>query len=162
MPGFIQGAKEGLVPDENGKEFLEIVEAGDGNRHEHYLENGSVSSIHNVLFALNRETPGAINIFTTDSTYTILSPFEGNFMRMADQFQGELIKDSLQMLQLRSLYNVGGMEFVIPKQLQRGSYGVIQVPREEYTEGMQDALILDISSGGRICSGQTPGRKGFG
>eukprot|EP01089_Gocevia_fonbrunei_P014637 TRINITY_DN4053_c0_g1_i1.p1 TRINITY_DN4053_c0_g1~~TRINITY_DN4053_c0_g1_i1.p1 ORF type:complete len:221 (-),score=43.88 TRINITY_DN4053_c0_g1_i1:577-1239(-) len=48
--GFIDGAKEGLVEDSNGKEYLKIVEAGDGQRHDHYLESGEVSSIHNVLF----------------------------------------------------------------------------------------------------------------
>jgi hypothetical protein len=35
--GFIKGAREGLIPDETGAEFLEIVEAGDGTRHEHYM-----------------------------------------------------------------------------------------------------------------------------
>lgn len=74
--GFISGAKMGLVPDANGKPFLKLVEAGDGNRHEHYLEEGKVASIHNMLFALNKPTEGAINIFTSDSTYSIRSPFE--------------------------------------------------------------------------------------
>ncbi|MFT5942474.1 MAG: amino acid transporter, partial [Sediminicola sp.] len=67
--GFIKGAEEGLIPDENGKQYLKIVEAGDGDRHDHFLENGEITSIHNVLFALNKETQGAINIMTTDSTY---------------------------------------------------------------------------------------------
>ena len=48
--GFIDGAEEGLIADESGKEYLKIVEAGDGQRHDHYLESGEVSSIHNVLF----------------------------------------------------------------------------------------------------------------
>ena len=105
---FISGAKKGLVPGDDGKEYLKIVEAGDGQRHEHFLENGQVASIHNVLFALNNETPSAINIFTSDNTYMIKSPFEGGFMRMADQFQGQVKADSLQVLQLRSLYNLAG------------------------------------------------------
>jgi hypothetical protein len=53
---FIDGAKMGLIPDANGREYLKLVEAGDGNRHEHYLETGQVASIHNVLFALNKPT----------------------------------------------------------------------------------------------------------
>ena len=68
---FMEGAKEGLIPDENGKEFLKIVEAGSGEREEHFLENNKVNNVHNVLFALNVPTDGAINIFTTDSTYQI-------------------------------------------------------------------------------------------
>ena len=146
--GFLGGAKEGLVEDPNGKNYLKIVEAGDGNRHEHYLEDGQLANIHNVLFALNKETEGAINIITSDSLYYIKSPFEGNFLRMADQFSGGLVADSLQTLQLRSLYTIGGMQFVIPEPTVKGSYGIVPIPEEEITEASQDALIVDISTAG--------------
>ncbi len=158
--GFIKGAEEGLIPDENGKQYLKIVEAGDGDRHDHFLESGEITSIHNVLFALNKETDGAINIMTTDSTYLIKSPFEGNFMRMADQFQGELYKDSLQTLQLRSLYNAAGMQFVIPEPVIKGSYGIVPLPENEITKNSQDALILDITSNGQTVQKTLLGGKG--
>ena len=146
---FIRGAEKGLIPDENGTEYLQIVEAGNGQRHEHYLENGKIASIHNVLFALNNETDGAINIFYSEKGgYQIKPPFEGNFMRMADQFQGEVVQDSLQTLQLRSLYNMAGMQFVIPEPLVKGTYGIVKVPDEEITKVTQDALIVSISSNG--------------
>ena len=89
---FIDGAKEGLVPDENGNQYLKIIESGDGQRHEHYLESGKVASIHSVLFSLNKPTDGAINIVSDGESYQISSPFEGRFMRMADQFQGEVAR----------------------------------------------------------------------
>ncbi|WP_282160524.1 cytochrome c biogenesis protein CcsA [Ulvibacterium marinum] len=157
---FIDGAKEGLVEDENGKEYLKIVEAGDGQRHEHYLESGKVSSIHGVLFTLNKETSGAINIFVTDSTYQISSPFEGNFLRMADQLQGTLVKDSLQDLQLRSLYNTAGMQFVIPEPVVKGSYGVVKVPESQITEATLDALVVEVSAGGETVQKKLLGGKG--
>ncbi|MEM7380579.1 MAG: cytochrome c biogenesis protein CcsA, partial [Bacteroidota bacterium] len=157
---FIRGAKKGLIPDEQGNEFLKIVEAGDGNRHEHYLEDGQVANIHNVLFSLNNDTQGAINIFYSDSTYQIRSPFEGNFMRMADQMRGDLIKDSTQTLQLRSLYSIGGMQFVIPEPVVKGNYGVVKVPEEEITEATQDAMVLEISSNGEAVQKRILGGKG--
>ncbi|MGB5666980.1 MAG: cytochrome c biogenesis protein ResB, partial [Maribacter sp.] len=157
---FIQGAKKGLIPDENGKEYLKIVEAGNGQRHEHFLENGQVANIHNVLVSLNHETQGAINIFTTDSTYFIKSAFEGNFMRMADQFRGSLIKDSLQTLQLRSLYNAAGMQFVIPEPIVKGSYGVVKVPETEITPVTQDALVVEVTSNGETVQQKILGGKG--
>jgi cytochrome c-type biogenesis protein CcsB len=157
---FIKGAKRGLVPNETGNEYLKIVEAGDGQRHEHYLENGKVSNIHNVLVSLNNETEGAINIFTSDSTYLIRSPFEGSFMRMADQFQGKLLKDSLQTLQLRSLYSTAGMQFVIPEPIVRGVYGVIKVPETEMTPVTQDALVVEITSKGESVQQKVLGGKG--
>ncbi|MCW5515513.1 cytochrome c biogenesis protein CcsA [Muriicola sp. Z0-33] len=157
---FIEGAKEGLIPDEDGTEFLEIVEAGDGNRHEHFLEAGKVTNIHNILFSLNNPTEGAVNLVVTDSSYQILSPFEGSFMRMADQFQGQLTKDSLQTLQLRSLYQLGGMQFVIPKPLTRGKFGVVKVPESEITEATQDALVIAVTSNGERVQKKLLGGKG--
>ena len=157
---FIRGAERGLIPSEEGKEYLKIVEAGDGQRHEHYLEKGKVASIHNVLFSLNKETEGAINIFFSDSSYHIKSPFEGSYMRMADQFQGTLVKDSLQPLMLRSLYNTAGMQFVIPEPLIKGSYGIVKVPKKEITEATQDALVIEISSNGETVQKKLLGGKG--
>jgi cytochrome c-type biogenesis protein CcsB len=158
--GFIENAKEDLVADENGKEFLKIVEAGDGERHDHYLESGQVTSIHNVLFALNKPTDGAINISVEDSEYKIYSPFDGDYMRMADQFRGPLIKDSLQTFQLRSLYNTAGMQFVIPEPILKGSYGIVKIPKEDVTENDRDAIILDISSNGETVRKKILGGKG--
>ncbi len=158
---FIRGAEKGLIPDENGTEYLQIVEAGNGQRHEHYLENGKIASIHNVLFSLNNETDGAVNIFySEEGGYQIKPPFEGNFMRMADQFQGEVVQDSLQTLQLRSLYNMAGMQFVIPEPLVKGTYGIVKVPDEEITKVTQDALVVSISANGESKEVKLLGGKG--
>ena len=157
---FIKGAKQGLLPDSNGTKFLKIVEAGDGERHDHYLEDGKVASIHNVLFALNNKTDGAINIMTTDSVYQIHAPFEGNFMRMADQFQGLLVKDSLQPLQLRSLYNTAGMQYVIPDSVTQGSYGIVEIPDAEKSKIDQDAIVFDVTANGETKQIKLLGNKG--
>ncbi|MFX0557122.1 cytochrome c biogenesis protein CcsA [Maribacter sp. CXY002] len=157
---FIDGAKEGLIPNETGNRYLKIVEAGDGQRHEHFLENGKVASIHGVLFALNKETEGAINILAQNNNYQIKSPFQGSFMRMADQFQGSLEKDSLQQLQLRSLYNAANMQFVIPDSLVQGSYGVVEIPEAEKQDFDSDALVLAITSGNETKEIRVLGGKG--
>lgn len=157
---FIKGAKEGLIPDKNGKDYLKIVEAGNGLRHEHFLESGKVSSIHGVLFSLNKTTNGAINIISTDSVYQINPSFEGNFMRMADQFQGQVVKDSLQELQLRSLYSMAGMQFVIPDPIVKGSYGIVKVPKEQMNEATADALVVEVSANGESVQKKLLGGKG--
>lgn len=157
---FISGAKKALVPDPTGKKYLKLVEAGGGDRHDHFLESGTVTNIHNVLFALNKPTDGAINIIVQDSVYQIQSPFEGGFMRMADQFSGKVVVDSLQSLQLRSLYNLSGMQFVIPDRIMTGKYDVVPVPEEEKTEATQDALVLEISSMGEKAQAKLLGGKG--
>ena len=158
---FMEGAKEGLIASDSGQQYLKIVEAGDGQRHEHYLENGKIANIHNMLFALNNETEGAINIFTSDSTYNIKSSFEGDFMRMADQFQGEVAADSLQQLQLRSLYTMAGMQFVIPEPLVTGKYGIVKVPEAEMTKETPDALTVSVSANGETKEVKMIGSKGL-
>src|SRR5690606_16010397 len=49
---FIMGATETLKEDPNGEVYLKLVESGEGSRHEHYLKDGEVANIHNLLFAL--------------------------------------------------------------------------------------------------------------
>ncbi|MDC8003824.1 cytochrome c biogenesis protein CcsA [Aureisphaera galaxeae] len=142
---FISNAEEGLVPSEDGEEYLKIVEAGDGNRHDHWVKVGEVVNIHNVLFAVNKETPGAINVFISETgDYTIDTPFEGSYMRMADQFQGEVVADSVQPLNLRSLYQMADMAFVFPEPVSKGVYKAVKAKDETGV----DALVLEVSSNG--------------
>lgn len=144
---FTQGAQLGVAPEAGGNWFLKLVEAGSGSRHDHFLEAGEVASIHNVLFSLNRPVDGAVNITRTDSTLTIASPFEGSYMRMADQQSGTVVADSVQPLMLRSLYTLGSMQFVVPDPPVQGAYQVMPIPEDEQTDNDPDALTVRLSAG---------------
>ena len=141
---FIENAKEDLIENENGEQFLKIVEASGGDRHDHFLKWGDVTSIHNILFALNNPTDGAININIINDELIINSPFEGDFLRMADQKQGQLIENSNQPLQLRSLYNVAGLQFVFPNDIINGKFEIVKSKEEG---AFNDGLFLKISTG---------------
>ncbi len=156
---YIQGAEMGLVESEDGNRYLKIVEAGDGDRHDHFLQEGEVSNIHNVLVAFNKPTDGAINITYTNDEYFIKSPFEGSYMRMADQKQGLVFKDSLQPLMLRSLYQTAGMQFVIPDPVVTGKYDVVPVKIKD--KGQQDALFINVSTNGETKEVKLLGGKGY-
>jgi len=143
---FIENAKEGLIPEQEGDFYLKLVESSDGTRHEHYLKEGTVTNIHNILYAFNLPTPGAVNInWDGAASYTIESPFAGEYLRMADQQSGGVLSDTIQPLQLRSLYQMAGVSFVIPEVATKGQIGVVKAPKSEAT-GM-DALTLAIQSG---------------
>ncbi|WP_461534318.1 cytochrome c biogenesis protein [Sinomicrobium sp.] len=157
--GYIDGAEEGLIPDESGDEYLKLVEASGGTRHEHFIKKGEVSSIHNILFALDKPTDGAINIFTEGDSYSISTPFEGNYMRMADQHRDTVYKDSVQPLQLRSLYSLANMQVVFPDPLVCGSYGVVEA--KDKKNAVQDAIVLDITTGGNTERVEVLGGKGM-
>lgn len=146
MVSFIENAKEGLIPEQEGDFYLKLVESSDGTRHEHYLKEGTVTNIHNILYAFNLATPGAVNInWDGAASYTIESPFAGEYLRMADQQSGGVLSDTIQPLQLRSLYQMAGVSFVIPEVATKGQIGVVKAPKSEAT-GM-DALTLAIQSG---------------
>ncbi len=156
---FIQGAEMGLVESEEGDRYLKIVEAGDGDRHDHFLQEGEISNIHNVLIAFNKPTEGAINITYENDEYFMQSPFDGSFMRMADQYQGLIFKDSVQPLMLRSLYQTAGMQFVIPDPVIRGKYDVVPIAIKD--KGQQDALIFNVSTNGETKEIKLLGGKGY-
>jgi hypothetical protein len=79
---FMENATEGLVLDETGERYLKIVEAGDGNRHDHYIKEGEIVNIHNILFTLNKRQDGAINIKLENGLYSIDSPFARGYRRL--------------------------------------------------------------------------------
>jgi cytochrome c-type biogenesis protein CcsB len=143
---YIKGAEEGLVEDANGDNYLKIVESGDGSRHNHFLKEGEIASIHNILFSLNFPTDGAININFEDGKYSIDSPFEGSFLVMASQEQGVIEANKKYNLKLRTLYNIAGLQFVFPDPLIKGNYQI--VPAEDKDNATQDALTIAISTQG--------------
>ncbi|MEO8534020.1 MAG: cytochrome C biogenesis protein, partial [Flavobacterium sp.] len=145
---YIMGAKEIVKPDPKGTLYLKLVEAGAGGREEHFLKEGEVQNIHNVLFALNKPTDGAININTTGEKYTIQTPFEGNFMRMADKFQGKVTKDNVQPLMMRSLYSIGDIRIVFPDPAMKGSIAY-DSNKDFKAKSHHDALIVKVKAEGQ-------------
>ncbi|PZR17212.1 MAG: cytochrome C biogenesis protein [Flavobacterium psychrophilum] len=145
--GYKIGATETVKKDSNGTEFLKLVEAGEGGRHEHYLKEGQIQSIHGILFAYNIPTEGAINIDTKNGVgkYTIKSPFGGGYMRMADKFEGMLKADSLQPLMMRSLYNVAGAQFVFPEPAIKGK--IEYKAGKDFKTNYDSALLLEVTVG---------------
>jgi len=156
---FMENATEGLVLDPEGDRYLKIVEASDGNRHEHYIKAGDVVNIHNLLFTLDNPIKGAINIEVVDGEYFITSPFSGSFMRMADQFKGDLPAELKENLQLRSLYSLPNFQFVIPEPVLRGKFGIVEA--EEQANSRQDALRLAVRVNGEEEIISLLGGKGY-
>ncbi|GIQ59781.1 cytochrome c biogenesis protein [Flavobacterium collinsii] len=156
---YIMGATETIKPDPKGTLYLKMVEAGSGGREEHFLKEGEVQNIHNVLFALNKPTAGAININTTGEKYTIQTPFEGEFMRMADKLKGTVTKDNVQPLMMRSLYSIGDIRIVFPDPAVKGV--VDYVSNNDYrAKSHHDALIVKVKADGQEKEVRLLGSKG--
>jgi len=156
---FRENVSEGLVLDPEGEIYIKLIDAADGNRHEHYIKEGEVSSIHNILFTLNYQVTGAINISSIKGEYFINSPFEGEYTVMSTQTQGKLFGDSTQSLELRSLYQIPGFQFVFPEPPLRGVFDIVDV---QETDGSQeDVLIVNIEYKGENNEISLLGGKGF-
>jgi cytochrome c-type biogenesis protein CcsB len=155
---FIVGAEQDIIPDENGEQYLKVVEAGQNGPHNHFLKIGQVSSIHNVLFALNKPTDGAINITYQGDSLTINSPFEGEYMTMATMAEGKLVKDSLQPLYLRSRYVIGNMQMVFPKPVVKGGFDIVQ--KSKLLKNDQDGVVLKVTTNGETKTIGLLGGKG--
>ncbi len=156
---FIMGATETITEDKNGSLYLKLVESSDGSRHEHYLKEGEVQNIHNVLFALNFPTKGAINITMNEDGKTIQSPFEGEFMTMATQAQTAVAKDIDQQLAMRSLYNLGGARFVFPDEPVKGRK-TFKSDNDFKSTANSDALIVTLEANGKSEELTLVGAKG--
>jgi len=146
LVGFIEGAEQDIVPDENGDSYLKIVESSGGSPHNHFLKEGTVQNIHNLLIALNKPTEGAVNITNTPEGITINSPFEGEYLQMATMTQGRLVKDSIQSLMLRSRYIIGDMQLVFPKPVVKGKFDIVK--KSKLLKQDENAIVLDVTANG--------------
>ncbi|NNC49504.1 MAG: cytochrome c biogenesis protein CcsA [Flaviramulus sp.] len=155
---FIVGAELDIIPDDNGESYLKVVEAGQNGPHNHFLKVGQVSSIHNILFALNKPTEGAINITFQGDSLSINSPFEGEYMTMATMTKGKLVKDSIQPLILRSRYIIGNMQMVFPKTVVKGEFDIVQ--KSQLLKNDEDGVVLKVTTNGETKSIGLLGGKG--
>ena len=144
---FRENVTEGLVLDPSGERYIKLVEAVDGNRREHYIKEGQVSSIQNILFSFNSYQKGAINITSEAGEYFIESPFDAQFTVMSTQQNGNLLKDKKQLLELRSLYQIPGFQFVFPEPALRGVFEIVDA--EVTDREIEDALYLNLNYNGK-------------
>ena len=147
---YIPNAYEEFQRDENGTPYLKIVESGGGGRHDHYIQAGQTINMHNTLFSFENRTVGAINIFTVNDTLRIESPSDGQFMIMASQTQGQVVKDSIQVFNLRALYQLANSQFVIPEPPVNGKMELVSGNKDEHPDDMVEVEVVTKNSKQRI------------
>ena len=156
---FRENVTEGLVLDPSGERYIKLVEAVDGNRREHYIKEGQISSIQNILFSFNSYQKGAINITSEAGEYFIESPFDAQFTIMSTQQNGNLSKDVKQPLELRSLYQIPGFQFVFPEPALRGVFEIVDA--EVTDREIEDALYLNLNYNGKTEKVALLGGRGY-
>ncbi len=114
---FIPNCKEDVVQDPNGKLAVKIVVPGKGGRIEEFLEQGDEKNIGGVNFSFKDEfAPGKIQIAWQNNQLFIRTNENMSALEMATQNQVSFPSDTgLVPLMLRSLYQLNGIQFVIPE-----------------------------------------------
>ena len=156
---YKENVTEGLVLDPSGERYIKLVEALDGNRQDHYIKEGQVTSIQNILFSFNYYQKGAINITSEAGEYYIESPFDGIYTVMSNQQSAELNKDKKQLLELRSLYQIPGFQFVFPEPALRGVFEIVDA--EVTDREVEDALYLKVNYNGKSKEVSLLGGRGY-
>ena len=150
---FTENAEAVFAKDENGKKHLHLVETREGKRLEHYIKENSYLFINGVSIGFNSKENTAIKIFEKDNKFFLETDQDGSYYRMRDEFQGLVYKDSVQKLNLLSLYTLQGLQFVIPTLGVYGNENVIS------GDGIFNQLIVDVTSKGETKRVELRGRQ---
>ncbi len=156
---YIPNAVDTLIVGE-GIPTLTIVLAGPNGRETYYLQEGRAKRYLGLNFSFGTPLPGHVNFFYQNDELMVQLPSDGEFMRMADRFQGSVKKDSIQPLILRSLYMVDGQNFVIPVLNEKATlthYAGVNTEGQE----MEDLLKVMVRSNGEEQLIELFGDKGF-
>src|SRR5690606_27363770 len=140
---FIMGAQETIEETKDGKSFLKLVESSHGERHEHFIEEGTVESIHNILYSYNKQTEGAVNFYTNENgEMQINTPFAGSYRIMATQATGEIGANTPAALNYRSMYDLQGVQFVMDRPIK--GKRVLKAKDDFKAKNTTDALVLTV------------------
>ncbi len=141
---YIPWAEKKLIEDENGIEHIHFVESSSGSRHDHYIKKGTIQNIHNILVGFEaQENNVSINFSYVDGSLKMTSKYDGNWLRMADQKQGKIVKDSIQHFQLLTLHTINGLQFVVPTPVIKGTVKTIRGPKDNKKHNV---VVFDITT----------------
>ena len=139
---YIANAYEKFVQNENGDKYLKIVESSGSGRHEHFIKAGTTLNMHNSLVSFENPTEGVTNIFTENGVLKINSPNAGTYMIMTTQEKIQVVKDSTQAFHLRSLYQLGNLQFVIPEAPVAGKMKMVSGKKEEHPRDLLEVEVV--------------------
>ena len=144
LTNYIPNAQEIFEENEAGEEYMLFVESGAGGRHNHYIKRGTSELVHGVLVGYDAPNKNTIDFTNINGAIKIQSAVDGNFFRMADSFEGTIVKDSIQDFSLMAVHSIAGMQFVVPNASLKGSYKTISGDKDQNTLGQ---LTFDVTAG---------------
>jgi len=142
---FIPNAYEVFQQHDSGEAYLHLVESSTGKRKEHYIKKGGFELINGMLIGFETDQNAFINIGVAENQLTINSESEGVYYRMRDQYQGSIAQNQTEQLSLLSVYQIAGLQFVVPEMPVTGTFKTVS--DKENSDGLS-ALTFAIKTNG--------------
>ena len=163
---FVADAIPQIVEDKiDGKPMIQMVVSSGNGRETVFLERGEIEEIgqhqHKVGFDVNDTS--IINITEENGVFSILSPRDLSAFVMATETASTIKKDSLQTIQLRTLYRDGDVSFVPLTYQPKGKIALIsgaEKPKDN-DELKDDALVVNVKVGEKSEKVKLLYREGF-
>ncbi|MGI9527960.1 MAG: cytochrome c biogenesis protein CcsA, partial [Weeksellaceae bacterium] len=159
---YIPLAKDTIIPGA-GKETLEIVSVGEGGRKSQYIQSGELKEIGGIMFSMNNPVPGTFQISSQQNQLLFKSPLEGEYVQMQGQAvgmvtdsatfnegKGIVAVDSIQELKLKSLYQIGSAQFVLPNPIFKGKLEFIPGDKNNPQEQMNSNVVVMEYDDGQV------------
>ncbi len=122
---YIPNATTVFEKSKNGSMYLKFVESSNTGRHDHYIKQGTTELIHGTSIGFDVSDNNAINFKFDGEKLKIKTSSDGTFFRMADKFNGNIVKDSLQDFSILAVHNIGTLQFVVPQLPSKGIYKTV-------------------------------------
>ena len=157
---FIPNPTEKVTPDPKGLPMIKVVIGSSAGREEYYVKQGDRVSIDGVNFNFTDEQlPNAFNVMLINGELSFLTDQTVNQRVMATQKSDSLIGGLPHQLMLRSLYTVGGSNFVVGEFIPNGTLSIESGSPKLKNESVV-GLNLSVSVNGKKQTTMITGRKG--
>lgn len=143
---FIPNARTVFEPDPGGDSYLKIVDLHRGERHEHFIRNGTVRSWHGRQYAFNLPEPGSVNLVGDSTALWIRMPVAGNRLSMTDGAAYPVPAGRQDSLHLKSLYTSGDDQFIIPALPQNGRLIIQAAASGRDNAASESALLVRLNT----------------
>ncbi|SHG20776.1 cytochrome c biogenesis protein [Flagellimonas flava] len=163
---FVADATPEIIDDpEEGLPLLQLVVTSGNGRETLFLKKGEKEEIGSHKHKIGFETKGSdiINILEKEGVFQVHSPHPMDFFVMAGQTAGTIKEDTLQTLQLRTLYRSGDFSFVPLSFHPSGKIALVSTSEKpkDNDQTKDDALALNVDVNGKTKEATLLYREGF-
>ncbi|MBO6605800.1 c-type cytochrome biogenesis protein CcsB [Psychroserpens sp.] len=118
---YVPNAKSAFKESKSGESHLHFVESSGKERKDHYLKLGARLSFPEADVSFQNIKEGVVNIYYKGNDLYIKSHRELSFTVMATQQTGVVTPMIEQKLKIRTLYELGDFQFVVPSPVLKGN-----------------------------------------